>query len=129
MQLETIFGGQDKIQTSTDCLAVAQTSLRFYSAFVFANAMHQSIRSLLRLRAFSVLLDVYVGSVFILFSKKNLLFSCKVAQLQIQDECPISPGVNFNKTFHMKPLAQICDQGMVIRIFRSFSKYFVLIIL
>jgi len=37
--------------------------------------------------------------------------SCKVAQLQIQDECPISPGVNFNKTFHMKPLAQICDQG------------------
>ena len=44
------------------------------------------------------------------------VYSCKVARLETKDGCPLTPGSSLNRTFNMKPLAQICNQerGLVL---------------
>ena len=44
------------------------------------------------------------------------VYSCKVARLETKDGCPLAPGSSLNRTFNMKPLAQICNQerGLVL---------------
>lgn len=44
-------------------------------------------------------------------SMVNAHYSCKVARLESQDGCPLQSGGSLNRTFILKPLAQIC-QGM-----------------
>jgi len=39
----------------------------------------------------------------------NGQYSCKVARLESQDGCPIQSGSSLNRTFQLKPLAQICQ--------------------
>merc|ERR1712223_276721 len=43
-------------------------------------------------------------------------YSCKVARLETKDGCPLAPGSNLNRTFTMKPLAQMCnhERGLVL---------------
>ena len=43
-------------------------------------------------------------------------YSCKVARMETKDGCPLAPGSNLNRTFTMKPLAQMCNQerGLVL---------------
>ncbi|TRY76389.1 hypothetical protein TCAL_02711 [Tigriopus californicus] len=43
-------------------------------------------------------------------------YSCKVARLETKDGCPLGPGASLNRTFTMKPLAQMCahERGLAL---------------
>jgi len=49
-------------------------------------------------------------------SMVNAHYSCKVARLESQDGCPLQSGGSINRTFILKPLAQICQgtRGLVL---------------
>ena len=49
-------------------------------------------------------------------------YSCKVARLESKDGCPLGPGSNLNRTFSMKPLAQMCDHVRGLALDASLSK-------
>lgn len=50
------------------------------------------------------------------------VYSCKVARLETKDGCPLAPGSSLNRTFNMKPLAQICNQERGLVLDASLSK-------
>ena len=49
-------------------------------------------------------------------------YSCKVARLETKDGCPLGPGANLNRTFTMKPLAQMCGHERGLALDASLSK-------
>ena len=49
-------------------------------------------------------------------------YSCKVARLETKDGCPLGPGANLNRTFTMKPLAQMCEFQRGLALDASLSK-------
>jgi len=49
-------------------------------------------------------------------------YSCKVARMETKDGCPLAPGSNLNRTFTMKPLAQMCGQERGLVLDASLSK-------
>lgn len=49
-------------------------------------------------------------------------YSCKVARLETKDGCPLGPGANLNRTFTMKPLAQMCSYERGLALDASLSK-------
>ena len=49
-------------------------------------------------------------------------YSCKVARLETKDGCPLGPGANLNRTFTMKPLAQMCSHERGLALDASLSK-------
>ena len=49
-------------------------------------------------------------------------YSCKVARLETKDGCPLGPGSNLNRTFTMKPLAQMCGDQRGLALDASLSK-------
>jgi len=49
-------------------------------------------------------------------------YSCKVARMETKDGCPLVPGSNLNRTFTMKPLAQMCGQERGLVLDASLSK-------
>jgi len=52
----------------------------------------------------------------------NAHYSCKVARLESQDGCPLQSGSSLNRTFVLKPLAQICQGGRGLCLDASLSK-------
>ena len=49
-------------------------------------------------------------------------YSCKVARFETKDGCPLGPGANLNRTFTMKPLAQMCGHERGLALDASLSK-------
>lgn len=49
-------------------------------------------------------------------------YSCKVARLETKDGCPLGPGASLNRTFTMKPLAQMCTHERGLALDASLSK-------
>ena len=49
-------------------------------------------------------------------------YSFKIARLETKDGCPLGPGSNLNRTFNMKPLAQMCGQERGLAVDASLSK-------
>jgi len=49
-------------------------------------------------------------------------YCCKVARLETKDGCPLNPGANLNRTFTMKPLAQMCAHERGLALDASLSK-------
>lgn len=52
----------------------------------------------------------------------NAQYSCKVARLESQDGCPLQSGSSLNRTFILKPLAQICQGARGLCLDASLSK-------
>lgn len=52
----------------------------------------------------------------------NAHYSCKVARLESQDGCPLQSGGSLNRTFSLKPLAQICQGVRGLCLDASLSK-------
>eukprot|EP00088_Acartia_fossae_P007548 TRINITY_DN13551_c0_g1_i2.p1 TRINITY_DN13551_c0_g1~~TRINITY_DN13551_c0_g1_i2.p1 ORF type:complete len:400 (-),score=83.22 TRINITY_DN13551_c0_g1_i2:621-1820(-) len=52
----------------------------------------------------------------------NAHYSCKVARLESQDGCPLQSGASLNRTFTLKPLAQICQGVRGLCLDASLSK-------
>ncbi|XP_023327176.1 phosrestin-1 [Eurytemora carolleeae] len=55
-------------------------------------------------------------------SMVNAHYSCKVARLESQDGCPLQSGGSLNRTFILKPLAQICQGARGLCLDASLSK-------
>jgi len=49
-------------------------------------------------------------------------YSCKVARLETKDGCPLGPGASLNRTFTMKPLAQMCGHERGLALDAALSK-------
>ena len=49
-------------------------------------------------------------------------YSCKVARLETKDGCPLGPGASLNRTFTMKPLAQMCTHERGLALDAALSK-------
>lgn len=56
-------------------------------------------------------------------------YCCKVARLETKDGCPLNPGANLNRTFTMKPLAQMCAHERGLALDASLSKVIIQIII
>ena len=49
-------------------------------------------------------------------------YSTKVATLETKDGCPLGPGANLNRTFTLKPLAQMCNRERGLALDAQLSK-------